>query len=95
MSCSALGEQAQLNVMVKLDRNYNSVADSYDWALAGVMVKLVRETRKGGVQSAASTSGSSGFAGFTVAAPTGSTYHLAVSCRLQRHVACSPVVGDA
>jgi hypothetical protein len=73
---------------VKLDRNYNSVADSYDWPLAGVMVKLVRETPKQGIQSAASTSGSSGFAGFTVAAAPSKIYHLAVSCRpLQRHIA--------
>ena len=79
-SCPTLCEQALLNVMVKLDRNYNSLADSYDWPLNGIVVKLVRETRKGGSQIAASTSDVFGYAGFTVAAPAGATYHLAVRC---------------
>ena len=74
--------QALVSITVKLDRNFNSMADSYDWPLAGVIVKLVRDMHKGPVTIASSVSTGSGIAGFSVAAPPGATYHLAVSSHL-------------
>ena len=79
MSSLAAGSlQALVSVTVKLDRNYNSVADSYDWPLSGVVIKLIRDTHKGGLVVASSVSTGSGTAGFSVLTLPGATYHLSV-----------------
>ncbi len=67
-----------MSITVKLDRNYNSMADSYDWPLGGVVIKLIRDTHKGGIVVASSVSTGSGTAVFSVFAPPGATYHLSV-----------------
>ena len=67
-----------MSITVKLDRNYNSVADSYDWPLSGVVIKLIRDTHKGGLVIASSVSTGSGTAGFSVTTLPGATYHLSV-----------------
>ena len=68
-----------MSITVRLDRNYNSMVDPNDWPLAGVVIKLIRETHKGGLVVASTVSTGSGAAGFSVAAPPGAIYHLSVS----------------